>query len=193
LNVRDLRDGLGSVDIEGEVTSINDPKTVNLRGGGEARVANANFRDAQGQSISLALFDDQIDVVSTGGWYRISKGYTNTFGGHVQLNVGKYGKIEPIVGPSTAPSTAAPKPGSASPAATFHSSPPGFRDVDTIKELESPEEVNTHIADGTWELLGWSEVWADEVVALSEGPDGQKAVKRAGGPVYIVGRVKGKK
>ena len=81
------------VDSEGEIVEISEPRTVNLRTGGEARVADCMLKDESGQ-IKLSLWDDQIDMVKQGSKVRVLNGYTNSFRGELRLNVGKYGKLE---------------------------------------------------------------------------------------------------
>jgi replication factor A1 len=93
MNVRDLRDGMRRVDAEGEIVEMQEPRTVNLRTGGEARVADCMLKDESGQ-IKLSLWDDQIDMVKQGSKVRVTNGYTNSFRGELRLNVGKYGKLE---------------------------------------------------------------------------------------------------
>ena len=93
MQIKDLRDGMRRVDAEGEIVEISDPRTVNLRTGGEARVADCQLKDESGQ-IKLSLWDDQIDMVKQGSKVRILNGYTNSFRGELRLNVGKYGKLE---------------------------------------------------------------------------------------------------
>jgi replication factor A1 len=81
------------VDAEGEIVEISEPRTVNLRQGGEARVADTMLKDETGQ-IKLSLWDAQIDLVKQGSKVRVTNGYTNSFRGELRLNVGKYGKLE---------------------------------------------------------------------------------------------------
>ncbi len=95
MDIKDLRDGMRRVDAEGEVVDISDPRTVNLRTGDQARVADCTLKDGSG-SIKLSLWDDQIDAVKQGAKVRISNGYTNSFRGEVRLNVGRYGKLEVV-------------------------------------------------------------------------------------------------
>lgn len=97
MNIKDLRDGMRRVDAEGEIVEISDPRSVNLRTGDQARVADCTLKDDSGQ-IKLSLWDDQIDVVKRGAKIRITNGYTNSFRGEVRLNVGKYGKLEVLEG-----------------------------------------------------------------------------------------------
>lgn len=93
MNIKDLRDGMRRVDAEGEIAEIAEPRTVNLKSGDEARVADCMLRDESGQ-IKLSLWDDQIDQVKPGSRVRITNGYTNSFRGELRLNVGKYGRLE---------------------------------------------------------------------------------------------------
>ncbi len=93
MDIRDLRDGMRRVDAEGEIAEISDARTVNLRTGGEAKVADCTLKDASGQ-IRLSLWDDQIDQVKQGSKVRITNGYTNSFRGELRLNVGKFGRLE---------------------------------------------------------------------------------------------------
>jgi len=97
MNVRDLRDGMRRVDAEGEIVDMAEPRSVNLRTGGEARVADCMLKDESGQ-IKLSLWDDQIDMVKQGSHVRVTNGYTNSFRGELRLNVGKYGKLDVLEG-----------------------------------------------------------------------------------------------
>ena len=78
--------------IEGVVDTISEPRTVNLRTGGQAQVADAVLKDDTGQ-IKLTLWDAQIKMVKPGSKVRIENGYVTSFKGENSLNVGKYGKL----------------------------------------------------------------------------------------------------
>lgn len=93
MNIRDLKDGMRRIDVEGEVTEISEVRPVNLRTGGQARVADAVIRDETG-SIKLSLWDDQIEAVKVGSKIKVENGYTNSFRGEVRVNVGRYGRLE---------------------------------------------------------------------------------------------------
>lgn len=75
------------------IDSISEPRTVNLKTGGQAQVADAILKDETGQ-IKLTLWDAQIKMVKQGSKVRIENGYISTFRGENSLNVGKYGKLE---------------------------------------------------------------------------------------------------
>jgi len=79
--------------IEGVIDTISEPRTVNLKTGGQAQVADAILKDDTGQ-IKLSLWDAQIKMVKQGSKIRVENGYISTFRGENALNVGKYGKLE---------------------------------------------------------------------------------------------------
>ena len=81
--------------IEGVIDSIGEPRTVNLRTGGQAQVADAVLKDDTGQ-IRLTLWDAQIKMVKPGSRVKIENGYISSFRGENSLNVGKYGKLSVI-------------------------------------------------------------------------------------------------
>ncbi|MDE1826663.1 hypothetical protein DYY67_0987 [Candidatus Nitrosotalea sp. TS] len=81
--------------VEGVIGSISEPRTVNLKTGGQAQVADAMLKDDTGE-IKLTLWDAQIKMVKQGSKIRIENGYISTFRGENSLNVGKYGKLEVI-------------------------------------------------------------------------------------------------
>lgn len=95
MDIKDLRDGMRRVDAEGEISEMADPRTVNLKTGDQARVADCTLKDETGE-IKLSLWDDQIDQVRLGSRVRITNGYTNSFRGEVRLNVGRYGRLEVV-------------------------------------------------------------------------------------------------
>ena len=91
--IKDLRDGMRTVEVEGEVIDISSSREVSLRTGGQAKVADAILKDDSG-TIKLSLWDNQIDQVTKGAKVKVTNGYINTFRGERQLNVGRYGKLE---------------------------------------------------------------------------------------------------
>ncbi|MBI5046447.1 DNA-binding protein, partial [Candidatus Micrarchaeota archaeon] len=56
------------------------------------RVANAQVKDDSG-SITLVLWNDDIDKVSEGSKIKIENGYVGEWQGTAQLTVGKFGKL----------------------------------------------------------------------------------------------------
>ena len=95
-SINQLRSGMTKLDtVEGTIESISEPRTVNLKAGGQAQVADAIIKDETGQ-IKLTLWDAQIKMVKAGSKVTIENGYINSFKGENSLNVGKYGKLNVV-------------------------------------------------------------------------------------------------
>lgn len=95
-SINQLRSGMTKLDtIEGTIESISEPRTVNLKAGGQAQVADAILKDDSGQ-IKLTLWDAQIKMVKAGSKVTVENGYINSFRGENSLNVGKYGKLNVV-------------------------------------------------------------------------------------------------
>jgi len=94
--INQLRSGMTKLDtVEGTIESISEPRTVNLKAGGQAQVADAVLKDDTGQ-IKLTLWDAQIKMVKAGSKVSVENGYINSFKGENSLNVGKYGKLNVV-------------------------------------------------------------------------------------------------
>ncbi len=93
LKIKELREGMRKVDIEGKVVEIGQPREVRSRYGEQTfRVADAVISDETG-TVKLTLWNEQIGQVKVNDSVRIENGYTGSFRGELQLNVGKYGKL----------------------------------------------------------------------------------------------------
>ncbi|GBC75718.1 hypothetical protein HRbin06_01038 [archaeon HR06] len=92
MKVKELREGMRKVNIDGTIKDLSEPKTVNLKSGERAKIVEAKFEDDSG-SINLTLWDERGEEVKEGLKVRIENGYVNSFRGELRLNVGKYGKI----------------------------------------------------------------------------------------------------
>ena len=95
MNIGDLKPGMRGVSIEGMIDSLTEPRTVNLRAGGTAQVADAIISDETG-TIKLSLWDDQINMVKQGDRVSVENGYTQAFRGENSLNIGRYGNLKKI-------------------------------------------------------------------------------------------------
>jgi len=84
------------VNVEANVKSKSDPRTVNLKSGGTIDVCDAVIADADGEEneMKLTLWGDDIKAVNVGDKVVITNGYTNEFKGEVSLTKGKFGKME---------------------------------------------------------------------------------------------------
>lgn len=90
--VKDLTPNATNVDIEGVIESVGEPRTVNLKTGGQAQVAEAVLKDETG-SIKLSLWDAQIKMVKANSVVEVLKGYVTSYQGTPKLNVGKFGSF----------------------------------------------------------------------------------------------------
>lgn len=93
MNIKDLKDGMKRVEVEGKVVEKTGPREVISRYKDQVyRVANAVISDGTG-NIKLTLWNDQIDQVNVNDNVKVENGYVTSFRGEIQLNVGKFGKL----------------------------------------------------------------------------------------------------
>jgi GNAT superfamily N-acetyltransferase len=91
-----LKDGLSNVTVEGKVAEKSYPRMVRSKKTGEAlTVANAALEDGTGR-IVMVLWDKQFEVVKVGARLRVENGYTNSYSGVTQLNIG-YGRLITLI------------------------------------------------------------------------------------------------
>jgi replication factor A1 len=93
MRIAKLYDEMRKVEASGKITEIGETRTVTLRTGDTARVADCKLTDSSG-TIALSLWNDQIDEVHVGSQVEVTNGYTNSFRGELRLNVGKYGQLK---------------------------------------------------------------------------------------------------
>lgn len=89
MKIGELKTEMRGLDVEGIVTMMSSPRKVR----GDLRLADAMLTDGTG-SIKLVLWEDQIAGVREGSKVRVLNAYTSAFRGTLQLNPGKYGRIE---------------------------------------------------------------------------------------------------
>ena len=81
------------VDLEAQVVDKSEPREVRSRYTNETyRVADATIEDETG-TITLTLWNEQVDQVNVGDRVKIENGYIKSFRGELQLNSGKYGSL----------------------------------------------------------------------------------------------------
>ncbi len=91
--VAELRPFMKSLNITFKVLEKGEEREVTSRRDGEThRVVDATAGDATG-TVLLSLWDDVIDTIEVDKTYRLEKGYTSLFQGHIRLNIGRYGEI----------------------------------------------------------------------------------------------------
>ena len=93
MKIEDLKNGMRRVDVEAKVVEKSSAREVRSRYKDETyHVADAMITDGTG-TIKLTLWNEQIDQVNVGDTVKIENGYITSFRGEIQLNAGKYGKL----------------------------------------------------------------------------------------------------
>ncbi len=82
----------GDIELTVEVVEKAEPRTFE-KYGKQGRVCNAKIKDATG-TVSLTLWNDEIDKIGVGDKIKISKGYVGEWQGELQVSTGKFGSIE---------------------------------------------------------------------------------------------------
>ena len=91
--VAELRPFMKSLNITFKVLEKGEEREVTSRKDGEThRVVDATAGDATG-TVLLSLWDENIESVEVDKTYRLEKGYTSLFQGHLRLNIGRYGEL----------------------------------------------------------------------------------------------------
>jgi len=91
MNISELKSGSSKVEIEAEIVSIDETREIN-KYGRRLRVANATIKDDSG-TITLTLWNEDIDKVKAGDKIKIENGYVNEFQNKLQLTRGKFGTL----------------------------------------------------------------------------------------------------
>src|SRR3989344_1515160 len=94
MEIVDLKPRQGKIEIVAEVTEKGDVREFN-KFGKTGRVCNAKIKDDSG-TISLTLWNEQVDQVKVGDKIHIKNGYVNEWQGELQLTTGKFGSLEVI-------------------------------------------------------------------------------------------------
>lgn len=110
----------------GEIVAIVSEKS-NIREfdkfGKKGRVCNAILEDESG-SITLTLWNEEIESLNTGDKIKLSNGWVSEFRGEKQISTGKFGQIETL------------EKGIPKPQPVKEELPPAEEDVEFIKEEE---------------------------------------------------------
>ncbi len=94
LKVKDLSPETKSVNLTVKVVKVGEPEAVPARGGGVRHVTEAVVGD-ETATVIMSLWEKQSEGVSEDSVLRIENGYISLVRGHMRLNVGKYGRMEP--------------------------------------------------------------------------------------------------
>jgi replication factor A1 len=96
MKIKEIKSGMSNVSVEGKIVEISETRDVQTKYGRRS-VADATLEDDTG-SISLSLWEDQIDSVSVGDKVSISGAFVTQFRDKLQLSIPRSGKIEVLKG-----------------------------------------------------------------------------------------------
>lgn len=92
--VKDLKANSSFDTIELSVVSKGEARDFTSRYGSSGRVCDVKCEDGMGASVSLTLWNDEIDKVGVGDKIRISNGWVKEWQGDLQVSTGRKGKLE---------------------------------------------------------------------------------------------------
>ncbi|VVC01070.1 Single-stranded DNA binding protein Ssb [uncultured archaeon] len=92
VKISEVRAGAGNVTIEGEIVAKEEPRDVVSKFGKRLRVCSATIQDDSG-SMTLSLWNDDIEKVNVGDKVQIADGWVTEFKQQPQISAGKNGKI----------------------------------------------------------------------------------------------------
>ena len=97
--IKDLEARQGNVDLVLEIVEKAEPREFE-KFGNTGKVCNCKGKDETG-TITMTLWNEDIDKVSVGNKVHITNGWVSEWQGELQLSTGKFGKLE-VVGSDSA-------------------------------------------------------------------------------------------
>lgn len=94
MKISELKAQTGDNEVEGVIIDVQPARIFN-KFGKEGRVANAKLQDDSG-TITVSLWNEQVDQIKMGDRVKISKGWVGEWQGNLQLSTGKFGTFEVI-------------------------------------------------------------------------------------------------
>ncbi len=94
MDIGELEPGVEECELEAEVKEIHRPRAVSTKYG-QKKLTTAVLADKTGE-IETVLWEDQIDRLDEGQDVRIKGAYVREWVDHLQLNIPRKGKIEPL-------------------------------------------------------------------------------------------------
>ncbi|MFQ5837731.1 MAG: hypothetical protein ACE5HJ_02995 [Thermoplasmata archaeon] len=94
MKVKDLRARNKVPSIELLLIEKGDPRSFTSRDGVTGRVCDALGKDDDGDTVSVTLWNEEIDQVDVNDRIRITDGWVSEWQGNLQVSAGRYGKLE---------------------------------------------------------------------------------------------------
>lgn len=95
MKVADLADRSEVDEIELEIVDKEEPREFDSQGS-SGRVCNAVGRDDDGDTVTVTLWNEEIDEVDVGQRVRIVDGWSKRYEGEMELSSGRYGELEVV-------------------------------------------------------------------------------------------------
>ncbi|MFQ6012220.1 MAG: DNA-binding protein [Thermoplasmata archaeon] len=94
MKIKDLRprNKVDSIDLT--VVEKGEPRSYTSREGATGQVCDATGRDEDGDTVTVTLWNDDIERVNPNSKIRITNGWATEWQGNLQLSAGRYGKLE---------------------------------------------------------------------------------------------------
>jgi ssDNA-binding replication factor A large subunit len=94
MKVSELRPRVKVPSIDLTIIEKGEIRSVTTRDGAAGRVCDAKGEDDDGQSVSISLWNDEIERVNVSDRIRITNGWVSEWRGSKQLSAGRYGQLE---------------------------------------------------------------------------------------------------
>ena len=91
MKISEITNSSKRIDLEAVVKEKEEAKEITTRYG-KTMIANAILEDDSG-TIKLVLWGENATKINEGDKIKIENGFTSTFKGELQLQIGRYGKI----------------------------------------------------------------------------------------------------
>lgn len=95
MKVADLADRSEVDEIELEIVDKEEPREFDSQSS-SGRVCNAVGRDDDGDTVTVTLWNEEIDEVDVGQRVRIVDGWSKRYEGEMELSSGRYGELEVV-------------------------------------------------------------------------------------------------
>ena len=95
MKVADLRKGPFEGSVEGEITELEEPKSITTKFGKQLTVANGKLKDDSGE-IQIALWNEDASKFAKGDKVKITDGWVSEFQDELKVSSGRNGTIEKI-------------------------------------------------------------------------------------------------
>jgi replication factor A1 len=91
--IKELKPRMGVEEIELEIVSKGEEREF-ANANNSGKVCSCAAKDAEGDEVSLTLWNEQVKDVEEGNKVKITNGWTSEYQGQLQISTGKMGKLE---------------------------------------------------------------------------------------------------